>query len=257
MAKTQTGCRSWVGFGLQVLALAVAASLGFVVAMQPQTAAADGLLPTTIAVPGLTTVQLPPISLPAVTTTAHPASTTTTTAAATPTTTTAATAPQATANVDPARAPTTPGPATASAASVLAKVAESAIAGALRLPDGSTSIPVTSVKAPDRLLLTVIIAPVATAARPFTAGVRVSDTQGHRVRGAYVAIRSVPGGLLSPIAQKRSATNGSAAFVVRARPKALRTSTRLWLLVAATDPARLKSVAVSRKLSVPTSSRGR
>jgi len=70
-----------------------------------------------------------------------------------------------------------------------------------------------------------------------------------------VTVRSIPGGLLAPVARERSAADGRAGFVVRANVKALPRTGRLWLLVAATDPTRPKTVSVSRALAVPIAAR--
>jgi len=128
----------------------------------------------------------------------------------------------------------------------------------LRLPGGSTSIPVTSVAAPNRLLLVVTVTPrLARIARPVTARIQVRDAGGRRVRGAAVAIRSMPGGMLEPLSQRRSAPDGRASFVVRGKAKELRTSNRLWLIVTAADPARPKAVSVSRLVAVTFTARSR
>src|SRR5438034_10464262 len=79
------GSRSWLRFGLQASALVAAGALGFLLAAQPPTAAADGLLPTTITVPSLT-VTVPSVSLPTLPTTTGTTTTTPTTAAAATTT---------------------------------------------------------------------------------------------------------------------------------------------------------------------------
>jgi hypothetical protein len=235
------------------VALAALGFVGYLIAAQPRDAAADGLLPTTVAIPTLP-VTLPTVSVPTLpsttgTTTTTP--TTPTTTSPTPSTksvtTSAGASPGATAEVGSAT-----GGATAATAGVAAAAAEKATAGALRLPGGSISIPVTSVVAPNRLVLAVALAPRVTGlGRPVTARVQVRDRYGRFVRGATVAIRSMPGGLLRPVAQKRSAPDGRASLVVHGKQAALRANSRLWLLVTALDTARPKLASVSRLVAVP------
>jgi hypothetical protein len=248
---------TWVRTGLQISALVAAGSLGFLLAAQPPTAAADGLLPT-VTVPSVP-VSVPTVSLPTLTTMTGTTTTAPTTSAST---TTAATAAPA------AGAANGTGAATASAAApgasgatpttppVATTVAERSVAGALQLSGGSISVPVTSIVAPNGLRLVVTLAPrIVDVSRTLTATVRVRDARGYLVRGARVTVRSIPGGLLAPVAHKRSAADGRAGFVVRANVKALPKAGRLWLLVAATDPTRPKAVSASRALAVPIAAR--
>lgn len=238
------------------VALAALGFVGYLLAAQPRDAAADGLLPTTVAIPTLP-VTLPTVSVPTLPSTTG----TTPTTPTTPTTTTpipstksvttsAGASPGATAELGSATGGATD--ATAATAGVAAAAAEKATAGALRLPGGSISIPVTSVVAPNRLVLAVALAPRVTGlGRPVTARVQVRDRYGRFVRGATVAIRSMPGGLLRPVAQKRSAPDGRASLVVHGKQAALRANSRLWLLVTALDTARPKLASVSRLVAVP------
>jgi hypothetical protein len=252
------GGSKWLRFGLQISALVTAGSLGFLLATQPPTAAADALLPTTITVPSVP-VSVPTVSLPTLTT---PTGTTTSTSTTNTSTTTAPTAVQAagaasgTAAAAGATAVGASG-ATATTLPVAKTVAERSVAGALRLSGGSISVPVESVVAPNGLRLVVRLAPrIVDVTKTLTATVRVRDARGYLVRGATVTVRSIPGGLLAPVAHKRSAADGSAGFVVRATVKALPRTGRLWLLVAATDPTRPKTVSASRALAVPIAARG-
>ena len=146
--------------------------------------------------------------------------------------------------------------ATTTTSPVGTTVAERPVTGALPRSGGSISIPVKSVVAPNGLRLVVTLAPrIVDVTRTLTATVRVRDARGYLVRGATVTVRSIPGGLLAPVAHKRSAADGRAGFVVRANVKALPNTGRLWLLVAATDPTRPKTVSVSRALAVPIAAR--
>ena len=68
-------------------------------------------------------------------------------------------------------------------------------AGAIRLPGGKVSIPVTSVSPPERLLAAEIVFtpnPVRSRKRPLELRVRVVDTRGYVVRDALVFVRSTP-----------------------------------------------------------------
>jgi predicted actin-binding protein len=67
--------------------------------------------------------------------------------------------------------------------------------GAIKLPDGKTSIPIESVSLPNRLVIDDVRFspnPVRSRTRPFTIRVHVSDTRGFVVRGALVYARSTP-----------------------------------------------------------------
>ena len=211
MAIGRAGSRSWLRLGSQASALAAGASLGFLVAAQPRTAAADGLLPTTVTIPSVP-VTLPTLSLPVTTNTA---ATTTTTAPATTSSST---------TLEPTSPPgTTAGAAgvTGTTEAVAATPTKITLVGALHLAGVSTSIPVKSVVAPNHLLLVVTLAPrIVTVTGRLTANIRVRDARGNLVRGASVRLQSVPGGVLDPVAMKRSATDGRTTFVLHATQSA-------------------------------------
>jgi hypothetical protein len=272
--NAQAGSTSRLRLGLQVSGLVAAASLGFLLAAHPPTAAADGLLPTTVAIPPLP-ISVPTVTLPGVTTTTVTTPVLTTTIGTTPigTTTTTPTTTVTTPTTSGSTTAGTAAPAAGAASGIAAATAGAtaagtsgatgatsalgttvtalSVAGALRLSGGSISIPVKSVVAPNGLRLLVTLAPrVVDAKRTLTATGRVRDARGYLVRGATVTLRSIPGGLLTPVAHKRSAADGRAGFVVRAKASAL-TGKRLWLLVGATDPTRPKTVSVSRAIAVP------
>jgi hypothetical protein len=237
--------------GLQAASLAAAASCGFLLAVQPQSAAADGLLPTVstpslpITLPAVTlpTVTPPPV-LPATTTGA----TTTTTAA---TATTAAAAPATTTTYGTPAAPPSAPPTSTNETAGTTEAAPT-VAGARRLPDGSISIDVGSVRLPNRLVLAVTVSPHSVQAprRSVTVAVRVRDTRGYVVRGAQVSVRGVRAGTIDPVARKRTQTDGRAAFVVRAKPASLRSTRPLPLRVNAADPVQAAAASVSRAVSV-------
>jgi hypothetical protein len=231
------------------LALAAAGGLGFLLAAQPQPATADGLPLPTVSIPTLPitlpsvtvpTVTVPPVTLP---TTTDPGTTTTTTTGTGTTSSSAAT---------PGAPPATVGGSSGTHTGGTTP-SGTVVSGAIRLPDGTFSIPVTSVRLPARLVLAVMVTPrsLQSQTQALKASVRVSDTRGFLVRGARVAVRSVPAGRLTSPAQKRSGADGRATFVVRAKPAVLRQGGRLSLLVSAADPTKSRIVAVSRVVAVP------
>lgn len=68
-------------------------------------------------------------------------------------------------------------------------------AGAIRLPNGKYSIPVTSVSPPERLVageIDFVPDTVRSREKPIVLRVRVVDTRGHAVRDALVFVRSIP-----------------------------------------------------------------
>jgi hypothetical protein len=249
--NAQAGPR-WLRFGLQTSAFVAAGALGFLLAARPPVAAADELLPTTITVPSLP-VSVPSVSVPALPTVTT--NTTPTTTATAPATTNASTStPSVTPAVGAGAVQTGGSGSTATSMPAASTVAERSVAGAVHLSGGSISIPVKSVVAPNGLRLLVTLAPrIVDVTRTLTATVRVRDARGYLVRGATVTLRSIPGGLLAPVAHKRSAADGRAGFVVRAHRKPLPKSGRLWLLVSASDPTRLNTLSVSRAIAVPIS----
>ena len=82
--------------------------------------------------------------------------------------------------------------------------------GAVRLPNGKVSIPVTSVSPPERLVAAEIVFtpnPVRSRKRPLVLRVRVLDTRGYVVRDALVFARSTPL-LTSAPGEQRTARDG-------------------------------------------------
>ena len=91
--------------------------------------------------------------------------------------------------------------------------------GALRLSDGTISVPVASVSLPQRLAVGRVIFrpnPVRSRKRPLEVRVRIRDSRGYVVRGALVLARAVPAVTSAP-AEKRTARNGWVRF--RVTPK--------------------------------------
>ena len=82
--------------------------------------------------------------------------------------------------------------------------------GAIRLPDGKYSIPVTSVSEPQRLVAQQLVFtpnPVRSRKRPLELRIRVLDTRGYVVRDALVFARSTPL-LTSAPGEQRTARDG-------------------------------------------------
>jgi hypothetical protein len=87
-------------------------------------------------------------------------------------------------------------------------------AGAVKLADGTISIPVTSVSLPQRLVITrVEFSPnVVRSRNPFSARFRVRDTRGYVVRDALVYLIGLPYGRIAQPGEQRTAQDGWATF---------------------------------------------
>jgi hypothetical protein len=110
--------------------------------------------------------------------------------------------------------------ATSAPTAVIAPGAPPGPEGQIRLPNGKTSIPVTSVSLPDRLIVDQVRFspnPVRSRRAPITATLRVSDTRGFVVRGALVFLRSTPI-VTSPTPE--SATGLDGTVTLRMLPRA-------------------------------------
>jgi hypothetical protein len=129
---------------------------------------------------------------------------------------------------------------------------QTATDGARLLANGTVSIPVSSVRAPDRLVVLVSLAPqtVSRAAQTIRARVQVSDTRGYLVRGARVALRAIPAGKLRALVQQDTASDGRAGFSLRLRDTTLRHGSLL-VIVSAADPAAPDLAVGSRSLRLP------
>jgi hypothetical protein len=102
--------------------------------------------------------------------------------------------------VQPAATPPPPGPS-----------------GQIKLADGKVSIPVTSVSAPQRLIVSSVqFTPTVVRSRdPFTTRFRVSDTRGFVVRGALVYMIGLPYGRIGTVAEQQTGTDGWVSFQVQ------------------------------------------
>ena len=229
-------------------ALAALGVLGWFAAGYTASASADGLLPTVptlpVSVPALP-VTVPTVSLPLV------GGTTTTTATTTVTQTTQATTATITTVAAPAGSTaTTPAQTSASAAD---PPPTAVVAGVIRLANGQVSVPISSVAAPARLVVTkVSLTPgaIRTKRARLALVLRVRDSRGYLVRGADVQLSSKPQYALAGTSERRTGVTGLVRFTFE-------TTTRVALKAHATVTivARARgtgsSVAATRSLSVP------
>jgi hypothetical protein len=90
-------------------------------------------------------------------------------------------------------------------------------AGQIKLADGKTSIPVTSVSSPQRLIVSeVSFTPNPIRSRdPFQARFRVSDTRGFVVRGALVYMIGIPYNRIALVPEQETGTDGYVTFTVQ------------------------------------------
>jgi len=116
-------------------------------------------------------------------------------------------------------------------------IASAGPAGAVKLPNGRVSIPLTSVSLPVRLIVSsASFSPVriTSRARGTTVTFRVVDTRGYVVRDALIYVEGLPDGWIQPLAERRTGTGGTVSF--RLRPTArlpLRSGGSLALFVRA------------------------
>ena len=90
-------------------------------------------------------------------------------------------------------------------------------AGQVKLADGKTSIPVTSVSPPQRLVVSeVSFSPSPIRSRnPFQARFRVTDTRGYVVRGAVVYMIGIPYNRIALVPEQETGTDGYVTFTVQ------------------------------------------
>jgi fibronectin-binding autotransporter adhesin len=112
--------------------------------------------------------------------------------------------------------------------------------GAVRLANGRISIPVTSVKLPQRLVIAgITLNPgrIRTRARGTTVTVRVLDNKGHLVRGALVSVTGFPGSWIKHVPAARTSLNGTVKLRLRPTAKLpLKKDGALALFVRASKP---------------------
>lgn len=92
--------------------------------------------------------------------------------------------------------------------------------GAIKLPNGETSIPVTSVPATQRLVVDRVDFspnPVRSRTTPITVRIKVKDTRGFVVRDALVFLRSTPVVTSTP-EERRTEQDGTLTYTVQPEP---------------------------------------
>ena len=130
-------------------------------------------------------------------------------------------------------------------------------AGAIRLPDGKYSIPVTSVSLPERLVVEearFTPNPVVSRQAPLTLRVRVLDTRGYVVRGVLVFARSTPV-LTSPAGEQQTGSDGWASLRMTPRagfPLGNGRSVQFWIRVRKDGEELLAGVSNRRLVQVAT-----
>jgi len=93
--------------------------------------------------------------------------------------------------------------------------------GAVKLPNGRISIPVTSVALPQRLVVAgIALRPkrILSRAKGTVLTVRIVDSRHYAVRGALVSLTGFPASWLKPIPERRTALDGT--LTLRLRPTA-------------------------------------
>ncbi len=129
--------------------------------------------------------------------------------------------------------------------------------GAIKLSNGETSIPVTSVPSTERLIVDVVgFEPnvVRSLDTTLTIRVKVKDTRGYVVRDANVFIRSTPV-VTTPAPETKTATEGIVTFSVRPeRDFPIRNGYNVQFFVKAFRPGDnpLGGIAGYRLVQVPT-----
>lgn len=145
---------------------------------------------------------------------------------------------------------------TSAASGVVASINGTVPKDAVALPGGQTSVSVSAVSLPQRLVLSsVTLTPLTISSRASTVSVKlkVTDTRGYAVSGALVAVTVLPADRASTGAPQRTATDGTVTFTLT--PKAalpLKRGATVSLFVRATkdgDPA-LAGVSAARLVQV-------
>lgn len=98
---------------------------------------------------------------------------------------------------------------------------DSGPSGQIKLPDGRTSIPVTEVKLPERLIISQLDFrpnPLRSRSETIVARFRVADTRGYVIRGALVFAIPLPYGWTTQPAETTTGTDGWAEVRMQAKP---------------------------------------
>jgi hypothetical protein len=135
-------------------------------------------------------------------------------------------------------------------------VAAAGPAGAIKLADGATSIPITSVSLPDRLVISrVAFDPpvIPSRTRPITARFRIVDSKGYVVRDALVYAIGVPSNRVTVPPETKTDQSGWATVVYQPlRGLPLKRGARLTIFVRARKPGEsvLGGVSTRRLVSI-------
>ena len=129
--------------------------------------------------------------------------------------------------------------------------------GAVKLPNGRISIPVTSVALPQRLVVAgIALRPkrILSRAKGTVLTVRIVDSRHYAVRGALVSLTGFPASWLKPIPERRTALDGT--LTLRLRPTAklsLKNNGSLALFVRVRKPGGnpFAGISASRIFRVP------
>ncbi len=148
-----------------------------------------------------------------------PADTTTTTSSTTGSSSTGSTSTDTSTTSTTTATATTTAPSTTTTTTTTTSTAPAGPEGQIKLAGGKTSIPISSVALPARLIVDgVRFSPslVASRGQPLSIRVHISDTRGYVVRGALVFVRSTPLVTSTPLEQ----TTDQAGYVtLTALPK--------------------------------------
>jgi hypothetical protein len=124
--------------------------------------------------------------------------------------------------------------------------------GAQRLSDGRYSIPASSVKLPDRLVISgVEFAPTVLRSRaPFTGRFRVTDTRGYVVRDATVLVTGVPLGWIRQPAEVKTSVDGLVTIQLQPTPflRLVRSGSMVMFIRARKDGDSILAGVSSRRL---------
>ena len=141
---------------------------------------------------------------------------------------------------------------TAASSSRSAVVAAAGSLGAIVLGNGLTSVPVSSLVPPDRLVVDDVQRSGTVSS--FTLSLRVRDLHGRVVRGALVQVLAIPLGTIAAMPERASDRDGRVTFRLRPRPHAGGT---LYLLVRTRKPGDDPRAGISNRQLVQVRLTGR
>jgi hypothetical protein len=135
--------------------------------------------------------------------------------------------------------------------------AVAAIVGAIHLSSGAVSVPVSSVSAPAFLVLDrITMSPSWIGARGqrFRIVARLADSRGFRVRGASIAVGSVPGGRIAPAGVHKTGLDGTVTLQLTTSSRLpMRKGSKLILVVSAYEAGSASGAvkSIRRVISLP------